>query len=155
MIPYFSLFFFNRLNITRSVQQKYLLTGNLKYFKKISLHPANIQTCWRKKISMFPYFSLFFFNRLNITRWGRQKYGMIGNVKSFKKMGLHQSNIPIRRQNKKFRFFNIFTLSFFNNYYYSINCIIELAQLQNEPYISAKDKLDTSVQFRIMPRTNS
>ena len=100
MIPYFSLFFFNRLNITRSVQQKYLLTGNLKYFKEMSLHPANIQICRRKKIFDVSIFIFIFFNRLNITRSGQQKYGMIGNVKSFKKMGLHQSNIPTRRQKK-------------------------------------------------------
>ena len=133
--PFFIYIFFfifsNRLNITRSVQQKYLLTGNLKYFKKISLHPANIKTCRRKNLFDVSIFFFIFFNRLNTTRLGRQKYGMIANVKSFKKMGLHQSNIPTRRQ-KKISVFNIFSFSFFNNYYYPINCIIELTQLQNE-----------------------
>ena len=53
------LYFFNRLNITRSGRQKYELTGNFKCFKKMRLHPADIQTRRQKK-SIFPYFSLFF-----------------------------------------------------------------------------------------------
>ena len=35
-----------------------------------------------------------------------------------------------------------------------INYIIELAQLQNKLHVPAKDKLDISVHFRVMPRTN-
>ena len=61
----FFFIFFSRFNITRSVQQKYLLTGNLKSFKKMSLHPDDIQTRRRKKkFSMISYFSLFFLTDL-------------------------------------------------------------------------------------------
>ena len=63
----FSLFlfiFFNRFNITRSGGQKYELIGNFKSFKKMCLHPADMQTRRRKKISIFPYFSLFYLTDL-------------------------------------------------------------------------------------------
>ena len=56
-----SLFFFilfNPLYITRPGRQKYELIGSCKSFKKMGLHPIDMQTRRQKK-SIFPYFSLF------------------------------------------------------------------------------------------------
>ena len=45
-----------------------------------------------------------FFNRLNITRSGRQKDELIGTFKSFKKMRLHPDDVQTRRRKQKFDF---------------------------------------------------
>ena len=50
-----------------------------------------------KKIPFFHIF-LYYFNRLNITRSGRQKYVFIRNFKSFKKMHLHPADMQTRRR---------------------------------------------------------
>ena len=105
------LYFFYRLNITRSGRQKYDLIGNFNYFKKMRLHPADMQTRRQKKNFDFSIFFFIFYNRLNITRSGRQKYELIGNFKSFKKMHLHPTDMKTR-QKKKFRFFHIFLYFF-------------------------------------------
>ena len=63
IFDYFPLFFFNQLNITRSGRPKYELIGNFQSFKKMRLHPTDMQTR-RKKNSIFPYFCLFFLTDL-------------------------------------------------------------------------------------------
>ena len=109
IFPYFSLFFY-RLNSICLNGQKYGLIGNVKSFKKMWLLPTDIQTQRRNKIfSIFPYFS-FFFNRLNIIGLGRQKYGFIGNFKSFKKIGLLPTDIQTQRRNKIISIFPYFSL---------------------------------------------
>ena len=65
------------------------------YIRPIS-KPGDVKT-----IFDFSIFFFIFFNRLNITWSGRQKYGLIGNFKSFKKMSLHQTDIQTRRRKKK------------------------------------------------------
>ena len=107
----FFFIFFNRLNITRSGRQKYELIGNFKSFKKMRLHSTDMQTRRRKQNFHFSIFFFIFFNRLNITRSGRQKYELIGNFKSFKKMRLHPTDMQTRRQ-KKNPFFHIFLYFF-------------------------------------------
>ena len=116
-IFYFSLFlfiFFNWLRITRSCLHKYQLTGHFKSFTKMRLHPTNIQS--RRQIKNYIDFFLFFllyFNRLNITRSGRQKYQLTGNFKSFKKMRFYPTDMQTRQQKIKFRFFHFFFIFFY------------------------------------------
>ena len=58
----------------------------------------------------FSLFFFIFFNRLNITRSGRQKYELIGNFNSFMKMRLHSTDIQTRH--KKISIIPIFSLFF-------------------------------------------
>ena len=67
-------------------------------------------------------------------------------------MGLLLTGIETLRRQKLFSIFLNFSFLLFK--YYPINCIIELAQLQNILHIPAKDELDISVHFRIMLLTN-
>ena len=68
------LFFILYIYIIPSGRQKYGLIGNFKSFKIMSLHQTDIQTQRRKKKFDFSLFFFISFNRLNITRSGRQNH---------------------------------------------------------------------------------
>ena len=90
----FFFIFFYRLNIILSRQQKYGQTGKFKAFQIMRLLPIDIQTQSRRKNCFrFSIFFLVFFNRLNIIRSSRQKYGKIGNFKNFQEIDLFPTHI--------------------------------------------------------------
>ena len=96
----------------------------------------DIQTQRRKKIiSIFPYFSLFFFNRLNIIRSGWQKYGLIGNFKTFKKIGLIPNGIQAQRRKK---IISIFQYSYIFHFYLLFKYLTLSDQLYNWSYTTSK-----------------
>ena len=117
---------------------------NLKTVQKMGLLPTDIQTYSQNKLFSILHIFLYFFNRLNSIWSSRQKYGLIGNFKTFQEMGQLPTDIETKPRKKKFRFFHIFLFYFLNTSYFSINYIIELAQLQNKLHVPAKDKLDIS-----------
>ena len=86
----------------RKQYTSFLKSFSFKSFKIKSLHQTDIKTRRRKKNSVFPYFLyfFFFFYRLNITRSGLQKYELIANFNSFKKMRLYQTDIQIILSNQ-------------------------------------------------------
>ena len=105
--PYFSIFFFYRLNIIRLDGEKCGLLGNFKTFKKMGLLPTDIQTQSRKKI--FRFFHI---------RSGQQKYGQLGNFKTFKKIGLLATDIQTQRRKKNNFDFSKFFLFFYIRFFY-------------------------------------
>ena len=119
----FSIFFFilfHRLRIIRSGRQKCALIGNFKNFKKIDLLPADTRTQRQKKsFSIFSYLSSFYFNRINIIRLGRQKYGQIGKFQSLSKNGPTSDRYSYPESKQNIFDFSIFFFFLFNrlNYY--------------------------------------
>ena len=78
----FSIFFFiflKRLNIIRSSQKNVELRRFLRPFRKWAHFTRYPNPEQQKIIFDFWIFFFTFFNRLNITRPSRQKYGQIGN----------------------------------------------------------------------------
>ena len=67
----------------------------------------------KKNYIDFFLFFLLYFNRLNITRSGRQKYQLTGNFEPLKKMRLHPTDMLPRRQ-KKITIFPYLCLFFLN-----------------------------------------
>ena len=111
-IFYFSIFFFiflTDLILADRAHKNVGLIGNFKSFKKMSLHPTDIQTRQRKKINFlfFRIFLYFFLNDLILPDRAHKNMGLIGDFKTFKKMILHPTDIQTRQRKKKFRFFHI------------------------------------------------
>ena len=70
--------------------------------------------CTSDEKNYFRFFHIFllFFYRLDIIRLDGQKYGLIDNFKTFKKMGLLQTEIQTLRRKKLFLTFPYFSLFF-------------------------------------------
>ena len=69
----------------------------------------------RAKKNYFRFYDMylhFFFNRLNIIRSSRQKYGCIGNFKAIQKWAYFQPISKPRTEKNYFQFFDIFFFFF-------------------------------------------
>ena len=117
IISDFSIFFFNfftRLMLSEQADKNTGRYGILRpsrkwaYLQPISKHGDE------KFYIRFLIFFFIFFNRVNIIRSSRKRYGEVWNFNAFQKISLLPTNIQTRRRKKLDSIFHYLSLLFFS-----------------------------------------